>query len=82
MTTYDLVLEQPATKPAGFLGPLKQMWANFQRRRKERATLIELSHLDSRLLRDVGLEPMDVYNALHGSRPSSLFSPWRRDMTE
>ncbi len=78
MTTYDLLFDRPVEKQSGPVAKLKRAWVRFQRRRKETATIIELSRLDARLLRDVGIEPMDVYDALHGGRRSILFNPWRR----
>jgi uncharacterized protein YjiS (DUF1127 family) len=84
MTTYDLPFEREpaAEKRPGFFPRLKQAWTNLQRRRREAATVIELSRLDARLLRDVGIEPMDVYDALHGRRRSMLFNPERRSRME
>jgi uncharacterized protein YjiS (DUF1127 family) len=50
----------------------------MKRNRKTRLDLKELSHLDARLLRDIGLEPADVYDALNGRRLTVWLNPMRR----
>ena len=75
MTTIELdevALDAPR---AGWLSRLIARW---KRRRAERMTLQSLSHLDARLLRDMGIEPMDVMRALNGTNWSSLFDSARR----
>jgi uncharacterized protein YjiS (DUF1127 family) len=50
-----------------------------KRKRAQRIALRELSQLDARLLRDIGIEPVDVYDALTGRRRSIILNPIRRD---
>jgi uncharacterized protein YjiS (DUF1127 family) len=79
MTTLDLYeASGVAEKRPAILAGLKRLWAGFGRRREERMTLNALSRLDPYLLRDIGIEPLDVYDALSGRRRSILFSPIRR----
>ena len=59
-------------------GWLSRLIAGWKRRRAERLTLIALSQMDERLLRDVGIEPMDVMDGLNGINRSALFNPMRR----
>ena len=66
-----------AKRPAVLAG-LSRLWAGFARRRAERRAIVELSRLDAHLLRDMGIEPLDVYDALHGRGQSVLFNPMRR----
>ena len=47
-------------------------------RRKERATLTDLSRMQPHLLRDMGIEPGDIFDALDGKRSSVLFHPMRK----
>jgi uncharacterized protein YjiS (DUF1127 family) len=54
-----------------------RLFAGIKRRHQQRLTLATLSHMDARLLRDIGIEPMDVENALSGINRSALFSPFR-----
>ena len=65
--------EQPVTR-AG----LRRLWTTFNRKRAERRDIVELSRLESRLLRDMGIEPNDIDDALHRRRLSSLVHPLRR----
>jgi uncharacterized protein YjiS (DUF1127 family) len=52
----------------------------FSRRSRQRRQAIrELSQLDARLLRDIGIEPMDVYDALTGRYRSVVLNPIRRN---
>lgn len=60
-------------------GRLTRWWRGWRARRQRRRTLISLWDLDDRLLRDVGLEPRDVIDALENRYgPSVLFDPVRR----
>jgi len=80
MTTLDLHAPEAtaAESRRPLFAGLGQLWAAYRRRREERRTLIELSQLDAYLLRDMGIEPLDVYDALNGRRRSVLLSPVRR----
>jgi uncharacterized protein YjiS (DUF1127 family) len=80
MSTYDLMFERTAAgeEPRGMLGRLKEVWANFRHRRKVAATVLELSRMDEYMLRDIGIEPQDVHDAIRTQRLSVLFNPIRR----
>jgi uncharacterized protein YjiS (DUF1127 family) len=80
MSTYDLLFERnsAAEKRPRILARLKQAWMATRRRRREAATVVELSRLDEHLLRDIGIEPQDVHDALKQQNLSILFSPVRR----
>jgi uncharacterized protein YjiS (DUF1127 family) len=83
MTTLDLYEASAiAEKRPAILAGLKRLWTGFSRRREERITLNALSTLDTHLLRDIGIEPIDVYDALSGRRRSVLFNPIRRHVSE
>jgi uncharacterized protein YjiS (DUF1127 family) len=79
MSTYDLMFERAAAgaEPRGIFGRLNQAWANFRHRRKAAATVLELSRMDEYLLRDIGIEPQDVHDALENRRLTLLFNPIR-----
>jgi uncharacterized protein YjiS (DUF1127 family) len=81
VSTFDLIFERAVVDeaPRGILGRLKEAWNTFQRRRRENATVLELSRMDEHLLRDIGIEPMDVYDALSARRQPILFHPLRRN---
>lgn len=64
-------------------GPARQniivRWFNaWRRNRRTRITLSELHHMDAYLLRDMGIEPQDVIDALEGRESSLLFNPVRK----
>lgn len=78
MTTIDLD-ERPLairhnTDP-GFIRRLLRRWVQ---RKKERDTLFGLSRMQPYLLRDMGIEPGDIFDALDGKRSSVLFNPMRK----
>lgn len=50
----------------------------LRRRSATRRALKELSQLDARLLRDIGIDPADVHDAFMGNRLSVLLNPIRR----
>lgn len=76
MTTIEL--SEPLSKAsrantdAGFIRRLFRRW---RERREERATLMELARMQAHLLRDMGIEPGDIHDALDGNRSSLLFNP-------
>lgn len=49
------------------LGTLIVGWRAMRRHRKERRLLITLSRLAPHVIRDIGLDPEQVYEALEGS---------------
>ena len=81
MTTMDINETLPlAAERAGFFTRLAKAFATWRATNRAHRTIIELSRLDSRLLRDIGVEPIDVYEALNRrAGPSVLFNPMRRD---
>ena len=77
MTTIELnddALELPRRKP----GWLARWIASWRRRRAERLTLAELERMKPHMLRDIGIEPQAVIDALEGRDSSALFNPMRR----
>jgi uncharacterized protein YjiS (DUF1127 family) len=80
MSTYDLTYERATDAEApGLIARLRQRLAAFRHRRRQRAAALELSRMDERLLRDIGIDPQDVLDALKGRGRSVLFHPVRRD---
>lgn len=74
MTTIDLnetVLDAPRPERGSPIGRLFRRW---DEKRQQRRTLSELSHMPVHLLRDMGIEPADVYDALEGRRSSVLLT--------
>lgn len=76
MTTIDLDESRIRhNTDAGFIRRLLRRWAE---RHRERATLTGLSRMQPHLLRDMGIEPGDIFDALDGKRSSVLFNPMRK----
>jgi uncharacterized protein YjiS (DUF1127 family) len=76
MTTIDSN-DLPASAPSRS-GPFTALWRAIVRNRlwhARRMTLIKLSHYDDRMLRDMGIDPQDVAEALAplSSRSLALF---------
>jgi uncharacterized protein YjiS (DUF1127 family) len=81
MTTMDVDRAASADPDVRSFGLLAWMAAWFKRwaqRRAERATLISLSRMDAYMLRDIGIEPRDIMDALNGRRSSILLDPTRK----
>lgn len=79
MTTLDfLVSEAPIARRPSLLGGLRSLLMRHRRRRDSFRSFEELSRMDARLLRDMGIEPLDVEDALNDRRRSILFNPMRR----
>lgn len=79
MTTLELqefADELPGTN--GFRGGLLRVFASVKRWRGRRQTLARLSRLSERQLRDVGLEPSDVYDSPDGQHASLWEKPHSR----
>lgn len=72
----ELAHERPGTN--GFRGGLIRVFASVKRWHGRRQTRARLSRLSERQLRDVGLEPSDVYGALNGQHPSLWENPHSR----
>jgi uncharacterized protein YjiS (DUF1127 family) len=67
MATTDLagrLRRRPARH--GVADAVRDLWAAFLHRREERRTLVALSRLGPRAMRDMGLDPEQVYEALGG----------------
>lgn len=79
MTTIDIndrfaaATERPAREKI-----FARWFATWRRRRQARITLGELHRMDAYLLRDMGIEPQDVIDALEGRNSSLLFNPVRK----
>lgn len=79
MTTTTDYNEVPALPVRAGLGGLFRAWlAGVRKRREQRLTLYELSRVDDYLLRDMGINPADVRDALAGRRTSVWLDPMRR----
>jgi uncharacterized protein YjiS (DUF1127 family) len=81
VTTIDIEdgFTQTVTRPTN---PIRRWFAAWRKRRTQRIALDQLSHLDSYLLRDMGIEPQDIRDALAGRDSSLLFNPVRRHGAE
>lgn len=78
MTTLDVSDQLVAPRRLGFFARLSAaMQRSFERRARYRA-LISLSGYDAHLLRDMGIDPGDVEDALNGRYSSLLLEPVRR----
>lgn len=77
MTTIDLhePIAGRQTRNRTLLAGLKRLWASHAQRRADR---IELSRMDQRLLRDIGLEPGDLIDGLAGRDRPVWLEPMRR----
>ena len=64
-------------KPRLFARLFAAIQRDFERRARYRA-LIALSRYDAYLLRDIGIDPEDVEDALNGRHSSLLLEPIRR----
>jgi uncharacterized protein YjiS (DUF1127 family) len=70
MSTLELGdIAAPTSQHTGWLA---RLWAGWKRRRAQRLALLDLSRMEPRLLRDMGIEPLDVINALDGRGRSRL----------
>lgn len=81
VSILEFYASPPSTaEPGSFFGLLKQLWLNHRRRRRMQRALMALGEMDAHLLRDIGIEPLDVYDALNSRRRQSvLFYPIRRN---
>ena len=79
MTTLDTngVLIVTPKAPGLFMRIVRTM-ATYRARRAHRRVLFHLSQYDAHMLRDMGLDPRDMEDALNMRRPSLLFDPIRR----
>lgn len=78
MTSIDLnetVLDAPRPERSSLIGRFFRRWG---KKRQQRRTLSELSHMPMHLLRDMGIEPADVYEALDGRRNPALLDSIRK----
>ena len=78
MTTFDINARfgETASRPVR-TNPVARWFAHWRHRRRQRLTLTELHRLNPYLLRDMGIEPQDVIDALEGRDISVLFNPVR-----
>ena len=67
MTAIELSREYEARRMRyDFLGALQVGWRAFVAHRRERDTVIALARLSPRALRDIGIDPEQVYDAVDG----------------
>lgn len=78
MTTIDIDDFIGNTTKAPRIGLLRRWVAAWRTRRTQRLTLAELGRMEAYHLRDMGIEPQDVIDALEGRDRSLLFNPLRR----
>jgi hypothetical protein len=71
MATYDLYEtlgeNEPPRRiaaPGGVFAPLRAALWSYRRRLEEHRILIDLSRKDPRLLRDMGFDPEEIYDAV------------------
>jgi uncharacterized protein YjiS (DUF1127 family) len=78
MATLNIALRIPGERVRyDFIGALQAAWQAYAERRRERRMLIEISRLAPHVIRDMGLEPELVYEALDGSWDEVDPSSWR-----
>jgi uncharacterized protein YjiS (DUF1127 family) len=58
------------------------MFEKWKARRARHIARFELSHLDARILRDMGLNPDDFRDVAEGRRTSLLFMPFRHPRSD
>lgn len=74
MTTIDSdALPAAGPNRPGIFAALWQAILQYRKRRALQRTLIQLSSYDARILRDMGIDPRDVAEAVHGRGHSLLF---------
>jgi uncharacterized protein YjiS (DUF1127 family) len=82
MTTFDtsdaLIV---APKPAGLFTRIVRAVEAYRARRAQRRVLLHLSQYDAHMLRDMGLDPRDIEDALNARSLSLLFHPLRQTDT-
>lgn len=78
MTTYEM---NDAARERGFnlAAWLGRVFSAWRRNAHRRQAIQDLSTLDARLLRDVGIDWEDVHDGILGYRRSILFNPLPRD---
>jgi uncharacterized protein YjiS (DUF1127 family) len=77
---FDTIGEQvPSTRAKRRPRILRLLRVLLRRQRRATRTYLELSGLDERLLYDIGIDPLDVRDALQNRPgPSILMEPMRR----
>ncbi len=78
MTTLDFndtTLELPARRRTG---RLIEWFRHLRHWRTRHLTVAEIGRLNPHMLRDMGIEPQDVIDAIEGRNSSALFEPMRR----
>jgi len=76
MTTIDIDRSTPVVperRSFGLLAGILKPFRWLAKRRAERAALLSLAEMDAYMLRDIGLEPRDIYDALEERNRSLLF---------
>lgn len=78
MTTIDLDESPLGIRHNTDPGFIRRLLRRLLQRHQERVTLTGLSRMQPHLLRDMGIEPGDIFDALDGKRSSVLFNPMRK----
>lgn len=85
MTTMEIgraTSVAPERRSFGLLARVAGLFRRMAERHHQRGVLIELSRMDAYLLRDMGIERQDIYDALDGRNSSLLFDPVRRESAD
>lgn len=78
-TDYDdLAATRPERRASGLGRAIRAWLIGVRQRREARQVLHELMRLDRHLLRDMGINPADVREALAGRNSSVWLDPMRR----
>jgi uncharacterized protein YjiS (DUF1127 family) len=68
MALLDITARMPRSRVRyDLLGALQAAWHAFGQHRQDRRTLITISRMSPRLIRDMGFDPDRVYEALDGT---------------
>ena len=80
MTTIDYndlpAIEKPSFRPFAWMGTAFRTWRERAWRRR---AMHDLSHLDARLLRDIGIDWEDVHDGILGHRRRVWLNPLPRE---
>ncbi len=65
------------SRPSGLIASAFQRLVDYRRHQARRKVLIHLSNYDAHMLRDMGIDPRDVEDALNDRSRSLLLNPIR-----
>lgn len=78
MDYHDMPTVLPERRVSGRFGLLRHWLEERRQRRRMRNAMLELSRLDDRLLRDIGISHGDIRDALRGRHSLVWLDPLRR----